>query len=363
MKILVVITTAFTPTGGLTSVMMNYYRTMNKKGLKIDFASTNNPPQSLLAEIHAEGSEYYQLPPRRNILIYFQTLKYLCGGYNFLHVHGNSSTSVIELMAARWAGIKQRMVHNHTSRSQHPWINKLLHPFFKMSYTKAVACSDAAGEWLFGNGQYQVLRNAINVSNFCYDEEIRQQIRLSINVPDETFLVGHIGKFMDAKNHSFVVAVFADIHRLIPNSKLLLVGDGALRPQVELAIKKFHVEDCVILVGLRSDIPQLLQAFDVFILPSFYEGMPLSVLEAQAAGLPCFVSDCITKDVKIGQDVVSLSLNKEPLVWAKYIINYYKDAIRRERCNRNYELLTTAGYNIKEESDCLRQIYLGNFIF
>lgn len=358
MRILVVITTAFTPTGGLTTVMMNYYRAMNKEGLKIDFASTNVPPQSLLDEIHAEGGEYYQLPPRRKVIAYFCELRRWCKNYDLLHVHGNSSTSVIELMAAKLVGLKQRIVHNHTSKSQHPWINLLLHPFFLMSYTKAIACSDAAGEWLFGSKQYQILRNAINVSCFHYDESVRRQMRQLIGIGDGTFLVGHVGKFMNAKNHPFVIAVFAEIHRLIPDSKLLLVGDGLLRGQVEAAVKNHHVEDCVILVGLRSDIPQLLQAFDVFMLPSIYEGMPLSVLEAQAAGLPCFISNCITKDVEIGQDVISLSLKEEPVVWAEYMVGYNKDNARRDRCIKNHELLTVAGYNIKEEADELRKIYL-----
>ena len=358
MKILVVITTAFTSTGGLTTVMMNYYRAMNKEGLKIDFASTNVPSQSLLDEIHVEGSEYYQLPPRKKIVSYFYRLRRLCKNYDLLHVHGNSSTSVLELMAANWAGVKRRIVHNHTSRSQHPWINLLLHPFFLMSYTKAIACSDAAGEWLFGNKQYQILRNAIKVSCFHYDVSVRQQIRQLLGISDSTFLVGHVGKFMDAKNHPFVIAVFAEIHRLIPNSKLLLVGDGPLRGMVETAVKNLHVEDCVILVGLRSDIPQLLQSFDVFMLPSFYEGMPLSVLEAQAAGLPCFISNCITKDVEIGEDVMSLSLQNIPRIWAKYIIDYSKDHTRRERCIKNCGLLTVAGYNIEKEADELRKIYL-----
>lgn len=358
MKILVVITTAFTSTGGLTTVMMNYYRAMNKEGLKIDFASTNVPSQSLLDEIHVEGSEYYQLPPRKKIVSYFYRLRRLCKNYDLLHVHGNSSTSVLELMAANWAGVKRRIVHNHTSRSQHPWINLLLHPFFLMSYTKAIACSDAAGEWLFGNKQYQILRNAIKVSCFHYDVSVRQQIRQLLGISDSTFLVGHVGKFMDAKNHPFVIAVFAEIHRLIPNSKLLLVGDGPLRGMVETAVKNLHVEDCVILVGLRSDIPQLLQSFDVFMLPSFYEGMPLSVLEAQAAGLPCFISNCITKDVEIGEDVMSLSLQNTPRIWAKYIIDYSKDHTRRERCIKNCGLLTVAGYNIEKEADELRYAYL-----
>ena len=139
------------------------------------------------------------------IVSYFYRLRRLCKNYDLLHVHGNSSTSVLELMAANWAGVKRRIVHNHTSRSQHPWINLLLHPFFLMSYTKAIACSDAAGEWLFGNKQYQILRNAIKVSCFHYDVSVRQQIRQLLGISDSTFLVGHVGKFMDAKNHPLLL--------------------------------------------------------------------------------------------------------------------------------------------------------------
>lgn len=118
-NILVVITTAFVPTGGLTTVMMNYYRMMNKEEVKIDFASTNNPPQVLLDEIHASGSEYCQLPDRKNVLAYFFALKKLCRGYDGMHVHANSAMAVMELQAAIWAGIKIRIIHNHSSRSQH----------------------------------------------------------------------------------------------------------------------------------------------------------------------------------------------------------------------------------------------------
>ena len=116
MKILVTITTGFTLVGGLASVMMNYYRVLTKTNLNIDFCCSNEPPQVLLDEIHANGSEYYQLPNRKNVLAYFFALKQLCRGYDAIHVHANSATAVIELQAARWAGIKKRIIHNHSSR-------------------------------------------------------------------------------------------------------------------------------------------------------------------------------------------------------------------------------------------------------
>ena len=357
MKILVVITTAFTSTGGLTTVMMNYYRAMNKEGLKIDFASTNVPSQSLLDEIHVEGSEYYQLPPRKKIVSYFYRLRRLCKNYDLLHVHGNSSTSVLELMAANWAGVKRRIVHNHTSRSQHPWINLLLHPFFLMSYTKAIACSDAAGEWLFGNKQYQILRNAIKVEPFIFNVDKRKTMRCVFGFKDDEYVVGHIGIFMEAKNHSFLIEVFAKYHALQPKSKLLLIGDGELRHLVEAAIDKNKVNDCVILAGLRSDISDVLQAIDIFLFPSIYEGMPLSVVEAQASGLPCIISDAVTKMVNIGEDVIQLPLSKGADYWAEYLGNVKYELSRQERCERNTELITKAGYNIETEAENLMKIY------
>ena len=153
-KILVVITTAFVRTGGLTSVMMNYWRVMDKKGLSFDFASTNQVDSLLYEEISKEGCHYYKLPPRKQTLNYFIALRKLCKGYDVVHVHANSATSAIELMAAKMAGVPKRIHHNHNSNTKHPYLNKFLHPLFVNCYTDAVACSNEAGEWLFGKDNY-----------------------------------------------------------------------------------------------------------------------------------------------------------------------------------------------------------------
>ena len=170
-------------------------------------------------------------------------------------------------------------------------------------------------------------------------------------------MIGHIGKFMEAKNHSFLIEVFAKYHALQPKSKLLLIGDGELRHLVEAAIDKNKVNDCVILAGLRSDIPELLQAMDIFLFPSIYEGMPLSVVEAQASGLPCIISDAVTKMVNIGEDVIQLPLSKGADYWAEYLGNVKYELSRQERCERNTELITKAGYNIETEVENLMRIY------
>ena len=216
-RILVIITTAFTATGGLASVMLNYYRSLDKKGVQIDFASTNTITPDLNDEIQKNGSKYYQLPQRKNIIRYWKAVKCLSRNYDVVHLHANSSTAVIELSAAKAAGVVKRIHHNHTSKTQHPVINALLHPFFMHSYTDAIACSQLAGDWLFGKNNYKILRNAINIAKFEYNNEARVLIRNEFGIKEEDFVVGHIGKFMDAKNHEFLIKVFAEYH-LIPKT-------------------------------------------------------------------------------------------------------------------------------------------------
>lgn len=356
-RVLVVITTAFVRTGGLTSVMMNYWRAMDKTGLSFDFASTNQVDDLLNEEIAKEGCRYYQLPPRNHILGYFNALRKLCKGYDIVHVHANSATSVIELLAAKMAGVPQRIHHNHTSKTQHPFLNKVLSPIFKQSYTDAVACSDAAGEWLFGKGEYTVLPNAIDIDKFMYNPEERNRIRQEFGIKEDEFVVGHIGKFMDAKNHEFLIKVFAKYHSKNPKSKLLLVGDGEWRPKIEGWVANSGCSGAIILAGLRSDIHAIIQAFDVFVFPSVYEGLPLTTLEAQASGLPCVISSNVTKDVCIGCDVLMKDLSDGVDDWAEVLDLFDGRVSRDDRCKENYKLITDAHFNINREANTLKNIY------
>ena len=357
-KILVVVTTAFVKTGGLTSVMMNYWRSMDKTDLSFDFASTNMIDDLLYEEISKEGCHYFQLPPRKHVINYYSALRDLCKGYDIIHVHANSATSVIELLAAKMAGISKRIHHNHNSKTQYPFLNKILHPLFVHMYTVAIACSDAAGEWLFGAGNYTILPNAIDINKFKYNPQIRNVIRDEFKIKENEFVVGHIGKFVDAKNHEFLIKLFTLYHAKHQYSKLLLVGDGALRSKIEYWIDESGCKDAIILAGLRSDIAALVQAFDVFVFPSIYEGLPLSVLEAQASGLPCIVSSNVNSAVKVGRDVLLKDLIEGEQNWADTIDQLDYSVSRDERCLKNYKLITDAHFNIKSEANKLLNIYL-----
>ena len=355
-KVLVVITTAYIPTGGLASVMMNYYRNIDRSGLKVDFASTNEAPKVLTDELEANGSRYIQLPKRKNVFGYFNALRKVCKGYDVVHINGNSATTVIELLAAKMAGVKKRINHNHTSIPDHKTTSDIFYPLFKRLVTERIACSDLAGNWLYGEGNFMLLRNAVDVEKYRFTVEKRTTIRKDFGISDDSIVIGHLGKIYKPKNHLYLVKIFYEYHQLNPNSKLFLVGDGVMRQDIETFVEELGIRDHVIFAGLRTDVPDMLQVMDYFVFPSIWEGMPLSVLEALSSGLTCVISDRITKDVLIGPHVSSLSIEEQPMVWAKYL-NSHPLPNRSIACNESAELITEAGYNIKVEAKELLKLY------
>lgn len=361
MKKILIVNTGGLGLGGITTHMFNYISIINQSGIyKIDIVVTVLENKEMVDEFRFIGCGIIHVPHRqKQLFCYIMTLYRIMytGNYDIIHVHGNSATAVLELQIAKWTGIKIRIAHNHTSRCQHKILNQLLLPQYKRVFTHAIACSEEAGKWLYGEGRFVILPNAINVKSFIFKIEKRMMVRHTLKIMDDDYIIGHVGAFMEAKNHSFLIEVFAKYHALQPKSKLLLIGDGELRHLVEAAIDKNKVNDCVILAGLRSDIPELLQAMDIFLFPSIYEGMPLSVVEAQASGLPCIISDAVTKMVNIGEDVIQLPLSKGADYWAEYLGNIKYELSRQERCERNFKLITKAGYNIETEAENLMKIY------
>lgn len=355
MNVLVVITTGFNPYGGLTTVMMNYWRAMDKRGIHFDFASTNDPEQELLNEIESLECRYIKLPPRKKVWAYYKALKKMSSNYDVAHVHGNSSTSLIELAAL--SNVKTRIVHNHNSITEHPVINAVLHPFFLRSYTRAVACSALAGDWLFGKGNFKILKNAINVDRFKLNEVSRNIFRDEFGFSEDDVVVGNVGKIIKQKNHTFILDVFSAYHRINPKSKLLLVGTGALEDQIKAKVADLGLEDCVKMAGLRTDIPELMSTMDVFLFPSLWEGLPLSVLEAQASGLPIFLSDVISSEVHVSCECYPISLQVSPEEWARTIDGRVKKENRLELISANRTALSNAGFNIEKEADKLLNLY------
>ena len=208
-KILIVITTGMAPYGGLTTVMMNYYRAMDRSELKIDFASTNVLCDELRDELKQNNSNYYNLGDRKKCLpIYIYKLKKVLqiNQYDVIHVNGNSAM-LFELGIAKKIGVPVRIAHCHTSKTSHPFINNILIDEFKKNYTKAVSVSSTAGDWLYGKNNYTILNNAINTEKYRFCKNIRNEYRNKYNLEGK-FVVGHVGKLYEPKNHLFLLKIF-----------------------------------------------------------------------------------------------------------------------------------------------------------
>ena len=359
-RILIVITTAFLPTGGLAGVVMNYYRKIDKSIMQIDIASTNKASDELINELAKTGSRYYCLGKRLHILTYFLRLYKLCKEYDVIHVNGNSATTVIEHLVAKMAGVKKRINHNHTSIPDHKIVSNIVYPFFQKLVTERVACSDLAGNWLYGEGNFTILRNAIDVEKYCYDPIKRKILRESFGISENCIVLGHLGKIYKPKNHPYLIKIFNEYHKFNSNSKLFLVGDGVMRQEIEELVQELQLQSDVIFAGLRTDVPDMLQVMDCFVFPSIWEGMPLSVFEALSSGLPCFISDHITKEVMVTPYIHALSIEDTPASWAEYIKVHIPSESRENVCRTNAECITKAGYNITTETCKLRDIYLHN---
>lgn len=359
-KILVIITTEMVPYGGLASVMMNLYRNIDKERFHVDFASTNEELDEVLElELNKNGSKYYSLGSRkRKLLKYMNRLLRVIreGYYDVVHINSNSATALIELWISKKYGIKKRIVHNHTSICDHKFLHRICEPLFRRVYTDAIACSKKAGDWIFPDGNYQILNNGIDTEKYCYSSVYREEIRKQYSIRETTVVLGHVGKIYKPKNHLFLIDIFAAYHEKNSDSKLLLVGDGVLREEIEKKTADLGLTDSVIFAGMQREPEKYLSAMDFFVFPSLWEGMPLSMIEAQASGLLCFASDTIDEGVAVTDSVIRLNITNGVQSWINALMN--ADSIdRNTNSGRCIEMIRSAGYDSNANAQILEGIY------
>lgn len=221
--------------------------------------------------------------------------------------------------------------------------------------TDLFACGVEAGRWMFGTDNFTVVRNAIDVDAYAFDEARRKRARAGLGIAAPAPVVGHVGRFDPVKNHAFILEAFSELLKLHPDAVLLLAGDGELRPDAERRASELGITDSVRFLGVRSDIPNLMQAMDVFILPSLYEGLPLVLVEAQASGLPCVISDSVPSDCDLkGSDISRVSLSVSPTRWAEALSGAFTDKDR----TGGADAVRTAGFDARETAAWLQNKYL-----
>lgn len=342
--------------GGLETMLMNYYRAIDRAKVQFDFLTHRDFRADYDDEIEALGGKIFRLPNlnpfSRSYLGALDRFFREHPEYRIVHSHLDCM-SAIPLKAAKKHGVPVRIAHSHSSR-QDRGLKYPLKLLFKRSIpgqaTQLFACGKEAGKWMFGTDDFRVLNNAIDAERYRFDPVVRQEVRRELGIPADAPVVGHVGRFMAPKNHGFLLRIFAE---LPDHARLLLVGDGELLAENERLAEELGVRDRVIFAGLRSDVDRMLQAMDVFVFPSLYEGLPLSVIEAQAAGLPCLISDKVPIECKKTDLVTQIPLDASPAEWAEAVLS----AAEAPRGDTLAQIRET-GFDIRANAEWLQNYYL-----
>ena len=348
--------------GGLETMLMNYYRHIDRNKVQFDFLVHRDFEADYDQEILSMGGRIYhisRLIPWSKI--YRNKLKKFFHehpDYRIIHVHQDCLSSVA-LQCAKECNVPVRIAHSHNSSQ-----DKNIKYLFKCYYMRKIpvyatdlfACSDLAGKWMFGGEPFQIIFNAIDAEKYVYSSEVARRVRNDLKI-DKDYVIGHVGRFNPQKNHAFLLDVFAECVKINANVKLILVGDGTGKKQIQDKVESLGIKNNVIFMGVRTDVNELLQAMDVFVFPSLYEGLGISVIEAQAAGLPCVISDCIPDDCIVTKGLVEkLSLSTPPMQWAQVIMNL-RGTYRTNQTNE----IRNAGYDILEATKKLEGFYLNKY--
>ncbi|GKU31640.1 glycosyltransferase [Clostridium folliculivorans] len=348
---------------GIASVTMNYFKNMPKDKINVDFAicdDNNDIRKDFSDYVKSRESRILMLPrpSLKGILEYLIKMKQILhyGNYEVVHINGNSGNMLLDVLMAKICGVKIIVTHCHNTSCKYRVLHYVFKPFLNWLVTDKIACSSTAGKWVYNNNQFSVLQNGIDFNEYKFKSVERDYIRNKYNLFDE-FVICHAGGFLDAKNHTYLIDIFKEIHEINPRSKLLLIGEGPLRGEIEEKVIKSGLENQVIFVGNTTNISKYYSASDVFILPSKFEGLPLVLIEAQVNGLPCIIADNITKEVDITGSVQYLSIQSHPNKWAEKVVNIFRTNSRSMIKYKDNARL----FDIKESSIRLEKFYVRRF--
>ena len=342
---------------GVMSVIMNYYRHIDRGKVQFDFLHFIACEDSYMDEIRELGGKIYCIDKPGSS---FQSIKQLnsffrlhAGEYTWLHNHEVYLTFLLRPIANRY-GLEKFIVHCHATKYSDKTLNaarnRILCLPIRLMKVERFACSEAAGKFLYGEkmlkaGKVFIMHNAIDCEKFRFRPEVRERLRKEMGL-DGKFVIGHVGRFERQKNHEFLIEVFAEVHKKNENSVLLLIGDGSLKDPIRQKVIVLNLEEYVFFLGQRDDVADLLQTMDVFVLPSLYEGFPVSIVEAQANGLVCIASDLITRETLMTQlNNQLLSLEQPTSSWAVFLLNSSRCTLDislqniNELCQMGYEIL------------------------
>lgn len=362
--------------GGLENFLMNVYRTLDREQIQFDFLVTREVVGAFDEEIRLLGGKVYNIPAMTQVGYW----KYKKSVYQFFKEHPEyqivhchrDALGGIYLKQAYKAQIPTRVAHSHTSKIGEPKsikgilrsvIKAGLKPLLNKYSTHHFACGTNAGEWLFGKSiPVQVINNGIELNKYRYTIQTKRQVREELGVDEKTLLIGHVGRFCYPKNHTFLIDIVSQLVQVIPNCKLCLVGEGELEVSIRSKVQTLGLENKVLFLGVREDVPRILNAFDLFVFPSLLEGIPVTLIEAQASGLQCLVSNQITSEADLGIHLTQYLPIDTVVPWIETIkgLTQKMDNMRATRYTNDLQI-RLRGYDILQTTKYLENFYIEQY--
>ncbi len=331
--------------GGAQTLIMNVYRNMDLN--KYEFSFIVSKDGFFDEEIRQLGGKIYKIPyvTKNGSIIYKNRIKRILkehSDYQIVHSHIDQVSGIV-MQAAKEAGVKGRIAHSHNTKNVNGIFGRLYKSYLESKIlpnaTDLCACSDNAAQWLFKEkaSEAVVINNGIDIEKFKYSDEKRRKIRDELEISDNTFVIGHIGVFRKQKNHKFLIEIFNEYLKSNPNSILILVGDGELKEEIVDMVKELNIEEKVKFLGVRLDTDYIYSAIDLFLFPSYFEGLSLSLIEAQIAGLTILTSTGVDMKTDISKNIKFLELDDEPSEWVKLIKKYNRYDCLKEAIENGYD--------------------------
>lgn len=350
--------------GGLESRLMDIYRQIDRSKFQFDFYTLRKTAGYFDEEIKQLGGRIYYNAPLtlKSFHLNKKEFEEVLALYNYNIVHSHiCEMSPILLKVAKKLKVKHRIVHSrHASlnielKSLPKILIKQLIPLYATDY---YAVSQKAAYWLFGSkivnaGKVRVIKNGINAEKYRYNKSVRTLKRKEFSISDNELVVGLVGNLTYAKNHGFLIQIFAELNKVNKNAKLVIIGSGQRENELKRKCEELSVNKRVIFLGSRNDVNELLQMLDVFVMPSIYEGLPGAAVEAQASGLPVVLSSSITKEVKITENTIFVDLNKSPKYWAEQIMDLVNNFIRNDK----YAEIVRSGFDVINSTKIIEKEY------
>lgn len=349
--------------GGAEAMVMNYYRNIDRSKVQFDFLVHRQEKGVYEEEIEKLGGKIYRMPPiyPQNFYKYKRKIREFLKAhpeYKIIHSH-MSELGYFVFKEAKRQGVPTIICHAHSAPREFN-SKMIVRDYFKIRMrpyiTYMFTCGEKAGLWLYGKknkNSFVQINNAIDAEKFIYDEFKSKNIRSNFGITDE-LVIGHVGRFIQAKNHEKLIDIFYEICKINPRSKLILVGEGVLQEHIIHKVKDYNLQDKVLFLGGRSDVNDILQAVDIYLFPSFHEGLSVSMVEAQASGLQCFISDTIPEECIITNNVLQFDLSQSSRKIAEFILSKHKSYERKN----TYKEIVSSGFDIKENALNLQNFYL-----